>query len=97
MQANLHPNYQVTKVRCISCGNEFETRSTVAEITVEVCSNCHPFYTGKRTLVDTTGRVQRFQDKLKKQAEYAASQKKAEEKKAKAAKKEEKTSEKEVK
>lgn len=82
MKTSLHPTYQTTKVRCISCENEFETRSTVSEITVEVCSNCHPFYTGKRTLVDTTGRVQRFQDKLKKQAEYAASQKKADEKKS---------------
>ena len=60
MKAGIHPDYVVAKVRC-SCGNEFRTRSTKPEIKVEICSNCHPFYTGKQKLVDTGGRVERFQ------------------------------------
>lgn len=60
MKADIHPDYQVCHVRC-SCGNEFETRSTVTEIHVELCAQCHPFYTGKQKLVDTGGRVERFQ------------------------------------
>ena len=63
MRADIHPSYITSHVRC-SCGNEFETRSTKAEIKVEVCSNCHPFYTGKQKLIDTGGRVERFQRKL---------------------------------
>ena len=60
MKAEIHPNYAVIKVVC-SCGNEFTTRSTQSRINVEICSNCHPFYTGKQKLVDTGGRVERFQ------------------------------------
>ena len=56
----LRPNPPGTAVRC-SCGNVFETRSTVSELRVELCSECHPFYTGKQKLVDTGGRVERFQ------------------------------------
>ena len=63
MKADIHPTYDVSHVRC-SCGNEFETRSNKPEIRVEVCSNCHPFYTGKQKLIDTGGRVERFQRKL---------------------------------
>ena len=63
MKADIHPEYVVANVHC-SCGNEFVTRSTQAEIRVEICSNCHPFYTGKQKLVDTGGRVERFQRKL---------------------------------
>ena len=59
MKAGIHPEYVVAHVRC-SCGNEFTTRSTKAELHVEVCSNCHPFYTGKQRIVDTAGRVDRF-------------------------------------
>ena len=65
MKTDIHPEYVVAHVRC-SCGNEFETRSTKPEIKVEICSNCHPFYTGRQKLVDTGGRVERFQRKLAK-------------------------------
>ena len=60
MKTEIHPEYVEAHVRC-TCGNEFTTRSTQAEIHVEICSNCHPFYTGKQKLVDTGGRVERFQ------------------------------------
>jgi large subunit ribosomal protein L31 len=63
MKADIHPEYVVANVHC-SCGNEFVTRSTQSEIRVEICSNCHPFYTGKQKLVDTGGRVEHFQRKL---------------------------------
>ncbi len=59
MKTEIHPNYGLAHVRC-SCGNEFYTRSTKSEIHVELCSECHPFYTGKQKLVDTGGRVERF-------------------------------------
>ncbi len=60
MKTDIHPEYVEAHVRC-TCGNEFTTRSTESEIRVEICSNCHPFYTGKQKLVDTGGRVERFQ------------------------------------
>jgi large subunit ribosomal protein L31 len=60
MKEGIHPEYGVATVRC-SCGNTFVTRSTRSEIHVELCSACHPFYTGKQKLVDTGGRVERFQ------------------------------------
>jgi large subunit ribosomal protein L31 len=59
MKADIHPHYAEAHVRC-TCGNEFTTRSTKSELNVEICSNCHPFYTGKQKLVDTGGRVERF-------------------------------------
>ena len=59
MKEGIHPNYDVATVRC-ACGNTFETRSTKKEIKVEICSKCHPFFTGKQKLVDTGGRVDRF-------------------------------------
>lgn len=59
MKAGIHPDYVLAHVRC-SCGNEFYTRSTKPELHVEICSACHPFYTGKQKLVDTGGRVERF-------------------------------------
>jgi large subunit ribosomal protein L31 len=59
MKTEIHPEYVVAHVRC-TCGNEFTTRSTQADIHVEICSNCHPFYTGRQKLVDTGGRVERF-------------------------------------
>src|SRR5207344_1687352 len=78
MKADIHPNYVTAHVRC-TCGNEFETRSTKPEIRVEVCSNCHPFYTGKQKLIDTGGRVERFQRRYaKQQAEQAAAVKERE-------------------
>jgi large subunit ribosomal protein L31 len=59
MKKGIHPDYFETVVKC-SCGNSFVTRSTVKELHVELCSQCHPFYTGKQKLVDTGGRVERF-------------------------------------
>ena len=59
MKTDIHPEYVEAQVRC-TCGNVFTTRSTQREINVEICSNCHPFYTGKQKLVDTGGRVERF-------------------------------------
>jgi large subunit ribosomal protein L31 len=60
MKTDIHPNYIEATVRC-SCGNSFTTRSTKPELHVELCNECHPFYTGKQKLVDTGGRVERFQ------------------------------------
>jgi len=62
MKQGIHPDYQVATVHC-ACGNTFETRSTVKSIHVEICSVCHPFFTGKQKLVDTAGRVERFRQK----------------------------------
>jgi large subunit ribosomal protein L31 len=59
MKADLHPTYRKLMVKC-ACGNEFETRSTSTSIHVEVCAQCHPYFTGKQRLVDTAGRVDRF-------------------------------------
>ena len=60
MKTEIHPEYVESHVRC-TCGNQFTTRSTESKINVEICSNCHPFYTGRQKLVDTGGRVERFQ------------------------------------
>jgi large subunit ribosomal protein L31 len=60
MKAGIHPEYTLANVHC-SCGNQFYTRSTKEDLHVELCSECHPFYTGKQKLVDTGGRVERFQ------------------------------------
>ena len=60
MKQGIHPEYVVATVTC-SCGNTFQTRSTKPEIRLELCSACHPFYTGRQKLVDTGGRVERFQ------------------------------------
>jgi large subunit ribosomal protein L31 len=65
MKTEIHPDYVECTVHC-SCGNEFTTRSTVSQLRVELCSECHPFYTGKQKLVDTGGRVERFQRRLEK-------------------------------
>ena len=71
MKPDIHPEYVVATVHC-SCGNTFTTRSTRSELRVEICSNCHPFYTGKQKLVDTGGRVERFQRRYaRQQAEQA--------------------------
>ncbi len=63
MKQGIHPEYVECTVRC-SCGNTFTTRSTKSEILVELCNECHPFYTGQQKFVDTGGRVQRFADKF---------------------------------
>ena len=60
MKRDIHPRYERLTVVC-ACGNSWETRSTSASIHVEICSKCHPFYTGKQKLIDTAGRVERFQ------------------------------------
>ncbi|MCC6964001.1 MAG: 50S ribosomal protein L31 [candidate division Zixibacteria bacterium] len=66
MKADIHPKYFKVMIKC-ACGNEFETRSTTKDaIMVEICSNCHPFYTGKQKLIDTAGRVDRFRRKYAK-------------------------------
>ena len=65
MKTDIHPTYEQAHVRC-TCGNEFITRATRDELRVEVCSNCHPFYTGRQKLVDTGGRVERFQRRVAK-------------------------------
>jgi len=70
MKQGIHPEYLLTSVHC-SCGNEFITRSTVAEMRVELCNECHPFYTGKQKLVDTGGRVDRYQRRYGKQPNNA--------------------------
>lgn len=62
MKAGIHPKYDVATVHC-ACGNRFETRSTLNDIHVEICSVCHPFFTGRQKLVDTAGRVERFRQK----------------------------------
>ena len=63
MKKGIHPQYGLCTVRC-TCGNTWVTRSTVSEMTVDLCDKCHPFYTGQQKLVDTGGRVQRFSDKF---------------------------------
>jgi large subunit ribosomal protein L31 len=65
MKKGIHPNYRETRVIC-ACGETFLTRSTKNEIRVEICSKCHPFFTGKQKLVDTAGRLERFQRRYKK-------------------------------
>ncbi len=67
MKKDIHPRYEKAVVRCV-CGNTFETRSTKKEIKVEVCSSCHGFFTGKQKLVDSAGRVEKFQQKYAKKA-----------------------------
>ncbi|WP_027415233.1 50S ribosomal protein L31 [Aneurinibacillus terranovensis] len=62
MKPDIHPNYKLTKVTC-ACGNEFETGSVKENLRVEICSECHPFYTGKQKFIDAGGRVDRFKKK----------------------------------
>jgi len=67
MKTEIHPEYVESQVKC-TCGNQFTTRSTESKINVEVCSNCHPFYTGRQKLMDTGGRVERFQRRAARRA-----------------------------
>ncbi|MFC1485587.1 50S ribosomal protein L31 [Candidatus Latescibacterota bacterium] len=62
MKKGIHPKYSENTITCI-CGNTVKTRSTKGDIHVEICSNCHPFYTGKQNIIDTAGRVERFRKK----------------------------------
>jgi large subunit ribosomal protein L31 len=71
MKKDIHPEYYKATVHC-ACGNEFETGSTSKEIKVEICSQCHPFFTGKHKLMDTAGRVERFKNKYAKYNEDKA-------------------------
>jgi large subunit ribosomal protein L31 len=79
MKAGIHPVYEPVKVVCV-CGNAFETRSTYGkpEMHVEICSSCHPFYTGKQKLMDKAGRVERFRRRYEKKTETPETPKKAE-------------------
>ena len=64
MKKGIHPKYEETTVTCV-CGNAFKTKSTAKNIHIEICSKCHPFYTGKQVFVDTAGRIERFNKKYK--------------------------------
>jgi large subunit ribosomal protein L31 len=63
MKDGIHPNYLVTTVRC-GCGNTFTTRSTLPELKIDICNQCHPFFTGKLKFVDTAGRIEKFKTKF---------------------------------
>jgi len=65
MKKGIHPKYEPTTIKCV-CGNVIETRSTKKDIKVEVCSSCHGFFTGQQKLVDSTGRIEKFQKKYQK-------------------------------
>jgi len=66
MRQGIHPEYKEAKVSC-ACGADYKTRSTIGDFSVEICSACHPFYTGKQKIVDTAGRVDRFKRRYAKQ------------------------------
>lgn len=67
MKQDIHPDYKPTKITC-ACGNVIETGSTLENITVEICSACHPFFTGKQKLVDTGGRVEKFNKRFNRES-----------------------------
>jgi len=76
MKADIHPDYFETKIKC-ACGNEVELFSTVKNMSIDICSICHPFYTGKQKLIDTAGRIEKFnrkygKTKIQQQAEETA-------------------------
>lgn len=77
MKADLHPTYHASTTITCACGNTFETGSTVQDIRIELCSSCHPFYTGKQKLLDTSRRIEKFQEKAAKQAVSQVENKKA--------------------
>jgi large subunit ribosomal protein L31 len=68
MKPDIHPEYYQAQISCASCKIEFTIGSTAKEMHVDVCSNCHPFYTGKQTIIDTAGQVERFQKRLERSA-----------------------------
>jgi len=78
MKSGIHPEYKAARIVC-ACGNVIETRSTVEEIHVEICSSCHPFFTGRQKLVDTAGRVEKFRAKYGMSGESRAAEANAEE------------------
>lgn len=73
MKDGIHPEYYETTVRC-ACGSEVQTRTTLKDLHVEVCSQCHPFFTGKQKLMDTAGRIEKFKRKYAKVATPAGTQ-----------------------
>ncbi len=79
MKKDIHPEYLQTTIRC-HCGHEFQASSTKENISVEICSQCHPFYTGKQKLVDSAGRIERFHRKYGKYMEGEKQEEKIEEK-----------------
>ena len=62
MKAEIHPKYELAAVKC-ACGNAFQVKNTIGDLELEICSECHPFFTGKQKLVDTAGRIERFNKK----------------------------------
>ena len=74
MKLKIHPEYVESRVHC-ACGNAWQTRSTKPDLHVEICSNCHPFFTGQQRIVDTAGRVERFAKRLEKSQAVKASAK----------------------
>ena len=76
MKEGIHPKYHEVEVRC-ACGATWKTHSTKHELHLEICSNCHPFFTGRQKLIDTEGRVDRFQKKYQKVRDAAEAKKKA--------------------
>jgi len=65
MKAEIHPNYEQTTITC-ACGNVIHTRATMKNIRVEICANCHPFFTGEKKFVDSAGRIERFKQRYSK-------------------------------
>ncbi len=65
MKEGIHPNYEAAKIHCV-CGNVIMTRSTKKEISVEICSSCHPFFTGEQRFMDTAGKIEKFNAKYRK-------------------------------
>jgi large subunit ribosomal protein L31 len=70
MRSGIHPVYKKATVTCV-CGNTFETRTTIGDLKLEICSNCHPFFTGRQKLVDSAGRVEKYNRKYAKKADAA--------------------------
>lgn len=75
MKEGIHPDYKETTITCV-CGNVIETKSTKKDIKIEICSNCHPFMTGKQKIIDTAGRVEKFKKKYEARAVNAPAAKK---------------------
>lgn len=74
MKQGIHPAWHATPVRCMTCGTTWTTGSTVDSLTVEICSNCHPFYTGEQRIVDTEGRVDKFMKRLQQRDQIRSQQ-----------------------
>ena len=72
MKEKIHPHYVAAQVTCI-CGNTFVTKSTIGDIKLEICSECHPFFTGRQKMIDTAGRIDRFNQRFQKSQDIRAS------------------------